>query len=80
MSQEMLYIFAPKVNNNIQFVTRKGVKKITKVSVLKELNENDSSADISSSDEQVIVVENNKVASNEDMPENDNHTTIDMSV
>ena len=80
MSQEMLYIFAPKVNNNIQFVTRKGVKEITKVSALKELNENDSSADISSSDEQVIVVENNKVASNEDMPENDNHTTIDMSV
>ena len=80
MSQEMLYIFAPKVNNNIQFVTRKGVKKITKVSALKDLNENDSSADISSSDEQVIVVENNKVASNEDMPENDNHTTIDMSV
>ena len=28
MSQEMLYIYAPRVNNLVPFVSRNGVKKV----------------------------------------------------
>ena len=42
MSQEMLYIYAPRVNNLVPFVSRNGVKKVPKVEKFEALNENDS--------------------------------------
>lgn len=79
MSQEMLYIYAPRVNNLVPFVSRKGVKKVAKVEKFEALNENDSYNEFEN-DDRVLADVSTEIAPEEKMTSLDNNRAVDLSI
>ena len=61
MSQEVLYVFAPKIYNQMRFEVKKGINKIAKIAKFKELNENDQAEQIEQEEDQVIIIDDPNV-------------------
>ncbi len=79
MLQEMLYIYAPRVNNSVPFVSRKGVKKVQKVEKFEALNENDSYNEFEN-DDRVLADVSTEIDPEENMTLLDNNRAVDLSI
>lgn len=79
MSQEMLYIYAPRVNNSVPVVSRKGVKKVPKVEKFEALNENDLYNEFEN-DDLVLADVSTEIDPEEKMTLLDNNRAVDLSI